>query len=384
MVEMTSRERVITALQHREPDRIPVDIGGGASTSIVVEGYERLKQHLGIFSETRVLNKVFRVARVDEPVLRGLGSDCFPLTLKSPVNWKPPPSEPGTFVDIWGIKWQEVYYEKGCFYYECVKSPLAEAGIEDLDIYPWPDPYDPGYTGGLAGEAKELFENTNYALIGDAGFKSFWELGYLLRGYDRLLMDVIINPVFVSRLLLKLLEINTLVTGRFLDAVGPYIQIFRTADDMAAQNGLLISPEIYRTLIKPVYKKYYDFIRSKTNAKIFYHSCGNVTDLLDDFIDNGLDIINPVQVSAMKDTSGLKKKYGDRLVFWGGIDTQHVLPKGSIEDVEEEVRRRIHDLGAGGGLVLAAVHNIQPDVPAQNIIAMAEAVKKYGRYPLCV
>jgi len=384
MVEMTSRERVIAALQHREPDRVPLDIGGGASTSIVVEGYELLKRGLGISSETRVLNKIFRVARLDEAVLKGLGSDCYPLTLKPSVNWKPPSSEPGSFVDIWGLKWREVYYEENCFYYECVDSPLKDADIDGLDAYPWPDPNDPGYTRGLADEAKELFESTDYALVGDAGFKSFWELGYLLRGYDRLLMDIIINPAFVSALLSKLLEINTVVTGRFLDAVGPYIQVFRTADDMATQNGLLISPESYRKLIKPIYKRYYDLIRLKTDAKIFYHSCGNVTDLLDVFIDNGLDIINPVQVSAMKNTAELKNKYGDRLVFWGGIDTQHVLLNGRVEDVEAEVRLRIRDLGPGGGYVAAAVHNIQPDVSPRNIIAMTEAVKKYGRYPLTV
>jgi len=195
-------------------------------------------------------------------------------------------------------------------------------------------------------------------------------------------MDLVINPDFVHALLGKLSEINLAATGRFLDIAGPFIQVFRTADDMATQKGPLLSPDMYRRFIKPLYRKYYNLIKSKTEAKIFYHSCGNVTDLLEDFIDNGLDIINPVQVSAMPDTASLKKRFGDRLVFWGGIDTQHVLPQGTVQDVEQEVRLRIRDLAPGGGFVLAAVHNIQPDVPPDNILAMADACRKYGSYPI--
>jgi len=382
MAKMTSRERIVRALNHEEPDRVPVDIGGGSSTSIVAEGYEKLKDHLGVSSETRMLNKVFRVARLDDEVLRMLGSDCYPIRVKSPENWVPLSSEPGSLIDIWGLHWKEIHYGGGCFYYEVMNSPLANAQIDDLERYPWPDPLDPGYTRGLAEEVEQLYENTEYALVGDGGFKSFWELGYLLRGYDRFLMDLVMNPDFVEALLSKLLEINVAATGRFLDTVGPYLQVFRTADDMATQKGPLMSPQMYRRFIKPVYKKYYHFIRSKTDAKIFYHSCGNVADLLNDFIDNGMDIINPVQVSAMPDTASLKERFGDRVVFWGGIDTQHVLPNGTVQEVEQEVRHRIRDLGPGGGFVLASVHNIQPDVPPRNIVAMTEAARKFGEYPL--
>jgi uroporphyrinogen decarboxylase len=218
--------------------------------------------------------------------------------------------------------------------------------------------------------------------MADGGFKSFWELGYMLRGLEQMLMDVVLNPEFVSALLAKLLEINLAATGRFLDKVGPYIQVIRTADDLATQKGPLMSPQTYRTLLKPVYKQYFDLIKSKTEAKIFYHSCGNVTQLIDDLVEIGVDILNPVQVSAMGDTSELKARFGDKVVFWGGIDTQHVLPHGSVEEVEAEVRRCIRDLAPGGGYVVAAVHNIQPDVPPENIIAMAVATRKYGTYPL--
>jgi uroporphyrinogen decarboxylase len=382
MTQMTPRQRVWAAINHQEPDRVPLDIGGGTSTSVLVEGYDRLKRHLGVSGETREMNKAFRIARLDEAVMQRLGSDCRPVTIKASAKWRPPQAEPGTFVDRWGITWRQASYDDGCYYWELYRHPLAEATIEDLDHYPWPDPHDPGFTAGLAEETRALYENTNYALMADGGFKSLWELGYYLRGLEQLLVDLLLNPEFVAALMDKLLEVNLVVTGRFLDAVGPYIQVIRSGDDLATQKGPLMSPRSFRTLLKPYYKKYFGFVRSKTRAKVFYHSCGNVVDLLDDLIEIGVEIINPVQVSAMGDTEVLKARFGDRVTFWGAVDTQHVLPLGSVADVEAEVRQRIRDLAPGGGYVVAAVHNIQPDVPPENIVAMAEATRKYGTYPL--
>lgn len=383
MAEMTSRERVQTALNHQEPDRVPLDIGGGASTTIVIEGYEQLKDSLGISGKTRIMNKVFRLARLDESVLKRLGSDCVPLGIKPPLNWTmPAPPSKDCFVDIWGITWHRAFYGNGCYYWELYRTPLAEASVADIERYPWPDPLDPGYTAGLADEAKELFESTDYAIMADSGFKSLWELGFMLRGLEQLLIDLIANPGFVEALMEKLLEINIAATGKFLDAVGPYIQIFRTADDIASQQTLLMSPETYRSLIKPFYKRYFDLVKSKTDAKIFYHSCGNVTKLIDELVDMGVDILNPVQVSAMVDTSELKARFGDKITFWGGIDSQKILPFGSVKEVENEVKQRIRDLAPGGGFVLAAVHNIQPDVSPENILAMADSTRKFGIYPI--
>ncbi|MDI7275221.1 MAG: uroporphyrinogen decarboxylase family protein [Anaerolineae bacterium] len=378
---MTSRERVQYALEHQEPDRVPFDVGSGSSTSIVIEGYDNLKRHLGVSGETQVLNKAFRVARLDEAVLKRLGSDLRPLAVRTPSRWTPPPSAPGTFVDMWGVTWKQAFYGPG-YYWEPVGHPLAEASIDDLERYPWPDPLDPGFTAGLAEEARSLYEGTSYALVGDSGFKSFWELGYLLRGFVQMLTDVMTDPEFVSALLAKLLEINLAGTGRFLEVAGPYIQVFRAGDDLATQAGPLVSPAAFSRFLKPIYARYFGFVKSRTDAKIFFHSCGNVTSLIDDLAEVGVDALNPVQVSAMGDTAALKARYGSKMSFWGGIDTQQVLPYGSPADVQAEVRRRIRDLAPGGGVVLAPVHNIQPDVPPENILAMADAVREFGTYPL--
>jgi len=379
---MTPRERMVAALNHQEPDLVPIDFGSGMSTSLVVEAYDNFKAVLGIPGETTVLSKLFRVTRLDEAAMLRLHSDCRPIQAKGPTRWTPPPTEPGTYIDVWGVKRRQVFYGDGAYYWELVSNPLADATVEDLDKYPWPDPLDPGFTAGLAEEVKRLHATTDFAIVGDSGFKSLWELGWALRGFERLLMDLALNPDFVHALMGKLLDINMAAIGRFLDEVGKYLQVFRTGDDLATQKGLLMSRATYRKILKPHYKKMFDFIKSKTDAKLFYHSCGNVTDVLDDLIEIGVEAINPVQVSALGDTAALKSRFGKKVSFWGGIDTQHALPHGSVKDVEAEVRLRIRDLGPGGGFVLGPVHNIQPDVPPENILMMADAARKFGAYPL--
>jgi uroporphyrinogen decarboxylase len=381
MAMMTPRERVLAALSHQEPDRVPLDIGGSCSTSIIADGYERLKLRLGVAGETRMLSSLFRIARLDESVLVALGSDCRPLVTGALANWTPLASEPGTLIDEWGITWKRADYGDGT-YWDIVHSPLAEATVDDIDRYPWPDPLDPGITAGLAEEARDLHEGTDFAVVADSRWQNHWELAWMLRGYEQLLMDLVDDPAFVQALMARLLEINKAATGRFLDLVGRHIDVLRTSDDLGTQRGLVMSPDTYRQLIKPYFKEYVRFCKEKTDAKIAFHSCGNVVDLIDDFVDVGVDVLNPVQVSALGDTAQLKARHGDRIAFWGGIDTQHVLPQGSEADVEEEVRRRIRDLAPGGGYMVASVHNIQPDVPVANILAMANAARTHGVYPI--
>jgi len=381
MADMTPRERVMAALRHEEPDRVPLDIGGGNSTSLLVETYENLKQYMGISAPTRIASKAFRIASLDDETMVRLGSDLRPVRLKPPKNWTPPPSEPGTFIDLWGIKWRRADYPAG-YYWELYEHPLANATISDLDSYPWPDPDDSGWFEGLAEEVRDLYENTPYALMGDFGFKGFWEIGYFLRGLEQSLIDIIRNQEFWHAYMEKLLELNCTFAKKFLEITGPYLAVLRTADDLATQNSLMMSPKTYREILKPYQKQLNEVIKRYTDATIFYHSCGNVTAAVGDLIEAGFEAINPVQVSAIPDPAELKAKYGDKLSFWGAIDTQHILPHGTPEDVREEVKLRIRQLGRGGGYIAAGVHNLNPDVPPENIIAMSEAVREFGKYPI--
>ncbi len=380
MFEMTPRERVTAALNHIEPDRVPLDIGGGQSTSLVVEAFENLQDYYGNPKvDAGYLSYAFRVARLDEKTLVNLGSDVRPITLRAPRNWKRPPSEPGTFIDELGIKWRQAHNETG-FYWEQLTYPLANASIGDLDSYPWPDPDDPGRYDGLEEEVKHLYEHTPYAILGDCGYKNHWEPVFLLLGFERALYSLLADPDFITALMEKFANINAAVTRRFLEITGPYLTAIRTSDDLATQSSLMMSPATYRKLIKPYHKRYFSLIKQYTDAKIFFHSCGNVVKLLDDLIDAGVEALNPVQVAAFQDPAAVKAVYGDRLSFWGGIDTQSVLPNGTPDEVREEVKLRIRQFAPGGGFVAASVHNIQSDVPPENIIAMSEAVREFGVY----
>lgn len=381
MAEMTSRERVEAALRHEEPDRVPLDIGGGNSTTLLVETYENLKNHVGLSAPERIMNKAFRSADLDEEIMIQLGSDVRSVRTKPPKHWTPPSSEPDTFIDGFGIKWRRANYPGG-YYWEVSDPPLAEANVSDLKTHPWPDPDDPGRYEGLAEEVKDTYNNTPYALMGDCVIKGFWEPMFLLRGVEQSLMDLVINKDFVHALMEILFDLNTAIARQFLEITGPYLSVFRTADDVAAQKSSLMSPDTYREMIKPYHQRFNAFVKQHTDAKIFYHSCGNVVQLLDELIDAGFEILNPVQVAAFDDPAAVKAAYGGRLTFWGGIDTQRVLPNGTPQEVQEEVKLRIQQFGPGGGFVAAAVHNMQPDIPPENILAMSEAVEAYGKYPI--
>lgn len=381
MAKMTSRERVQAALRHQERDRVPLDIGGGNSTTLLVETYENVKDYLGISAPTHIMSKAFRSAELDEETLVRLGSDVRPVRTKPPKNWTPPASEPGTFIDGFGVKRRQAFYPGG-YYWEITDPPLAHATISDLESFPLPDPDDPGRYEGLAREVHYLHHDTPYALMGDSVVKGFWEPFFMMRGVEQALMDLVINQEFVHAVMERLYELNAAVTRRFLEITGAYLSVFRTADDLATQKSPLMSPETYRNMIKPYHRRFNTFVKQHTDAKIFFHSCGNVVPLLDELIDAGFEVLNPVQVSAFDDPAGVKAKYGDRLMFWGGIDTQHVLPRGTPEEVREEVKLRIRQFGPGGGFVAAAVHNMQPDIPPENVLAMSKAVQQLGVYPI--
>jgi uroporphyrinogen decarboxylase len=381
VAEMTSRERVEAALCHAEPDRVPLDIGGGQSTSLVVEAYESFKSHIGLSAPERTLQEIYRVARLDEEVMVLLGSDVRPVILKPPRNWAPPPSEPGTTIDEFGVKWRQVPFTGG-FYWEVVESPLVEATISDLDSHPWPDPLDPGRYKGLAEEVECLYHDTPYALLGDCGFKNFFERCWSLLGMERALIDLVADQAFYRAVLDRLFELNVAATRRFLEITGPYLTAIRTSDDLATQDSLFMSPKTYRELIKPYHTRYLTLIKEWTDAKIFFHSCGNVVPLLDDLIEAGIEVLNPVQATTWDDPASVKARYGDRLSFWGGIDSQQVLPYGTPEEVREEVALRIQQFGRGGGYIAGSVHLMQADVPPRNVLALSEAVRKLGAYPI--
>jgi uroporphyrinogen decarboxylase len=378
---LTSRQRVQLSIGHKEPDRVPLILGGCTSTTIAVGAYQRLRKHLGLSEETiRFMSVPQQIVFVAEDVMQALEIDIRPVAEKPARNSSSYDPGDDSVTDEWGVVWKR---PKGGLYYDIVKSPLENAGIDDLGSHAWPDPLHPDRSAGIAEQARELFENSPYALYGNVPGNNIFERAWYMRGLENFMVDLLVNPEFARALMRKITDVHKARTRKFLDVCGKYLQIFRTGDDIASQNSLLVSHETYCEMIKPFQKEYFSLIKDHTDAKIIYHICGAVAPLIDDLMEIGVDILNPVQVSsAAIDPAGLKRKYGTGLSFCGAIDTQKVLPTGSPEDVEEEVRNRIRVLGPGGGYLLAAVHNIQSDVPAENIVAMFSAGKKYGNYPI--
>jgi uroporphyrinogen decarboxylase len=383
MLQMSHRQRLRAALDHREPDRIPVDFGTGGNTSPVPEVYAELCRLYGIECELNLVPHMMRLAKVDERILTDLDIDTRPIYMNPAPFTIRPCSEPGFFYDEWGVKWME-YLSNGVVYREVVENPLEHAMIADLESYPWwPDPTDPVRYQGLREKAEWMYSNTDFALIGCPAFNSVWERAYILCGFTRMLSALIEDVEFVHAVFRKITNIICASLEIFLNRAGPYIDVVKIGDDLGGQDNCLMSPITYRKTIMPYHQEIFRLIKQRSRAKVFLHTCGAITKLLPDLIDAGVEILNPVQVSARgMDTQFLKAEYGDRLVFWGAVDTQHVLPHGSVEDVQEEVKRRILHLGPGGGYVVAPVHNVQGDVPARNVIAMYRAALQYGVYPL--
>ena len=318
---------------------------------------------------------------MDEEALAWSGSDGRPLIPgPAPASLAHDVSA-DAYVDGWGSLWER---RPGAIYYEVVDSPIRTATIADLDRYPWPDLAHPGRFAGLRERAKAI-QDAGYAVVALSGVSPF-EQAYMSRGVEQWLLDLAGDPDFALALLRKITDLMKASVIRLLEEAGEYIDVLITGDDLGSQTATLISPRMYRRMIKPFHTEIYQEIKKRTKAKIFYHSDGNIYPLLGDLVEIGIDLLNPVQVNAgdMGDTARLKREFGDRLSFCGAIDTGWVLPHGTPEDVRAEVRRRIRDLGPGGGYILASVHCIQPDVPLENVIAMLDEAKIAGRYPLAL
>jgi len=378
---MKPRERVVKALEHKEPDRIPVDMGSPV-TSIHVKAYVRLKKYLGINEKNpRIIDNMQQIVEVDEPVLERFSVDIRHIHLKPAKKWQPLPD--GSYIDEWGIKYKT---SKGSFYYDMCEHPLANATLEDLDKYTWPDPDDPRRVEGLKKKAEELYYNTDYAIALNGFSECLFGLPSWLRGHAQFYMDLLVNRKFAEALLDRLLEYEIKLARNALREVGKYIQVVRVADDLGTEKGPIISPSLYREIIKPRQKKLYQFIKEHSGAKLLLHSCGSVYDLIPDFIEIGVDALNPIQVSARNmNTKKLKQEFGDKITFWGGgCDTQKILPFGTIDEIKEEVKRRIKDLAPGGGFIFAAVHNIQYDVSPEKICTLYDTALKFGKYPISI
>jgi uroporphyrinogen decarboxylase len=383
----TSRKRVETALSHHEPDRVPYDLGGSVLTGIHKQAYQRLRRHLGLpDASIETEDNKQQLATVHEDVKQRLGVDVYSLNPGKPHGFTQEQWAGGGYDkmrDEWGIEWWRP--QDGGLYFDMRVHPLANVeSVAELEPVRWPDPLDPGRYERMAERADELMNTRHLAYILGRNAPGIFEIALWLRGMENFYCDMVANVPLAEAILDKVCEIKMRYWERALGLVGENVMIVSEADDLASQDRLLVSPDLYRKLIKPRHTRLFAHIRKHavTDVKIFYHSCGAVRELIPDLIESGIDILNPVQVSAADmDTRALKRQFGRDLTFYGGgVDTQHVLPHGTPDEVRDEVRRRIDDLAPGGGFIFNTVHNIQADVPPENIMAMWETLQEHGRY----
>ena len=380
MATLSHRERVVKALNHEEPDRVPMDFGSTYVTTININAYPKLVKHLGVEEAPGAapMRARSQIATPSEAVLQHLDVDLRGMWF-GPSDQNPEKTvDDHSLYDEFGVFWTK----PAGGHYLAVESPFqrGEPSVADVERYPWPDPRDPGRTRGMLERARYLHEETDYAVVLSLPYGIVADCARL-RGYAEFFTDLVDNTAFAEALLDHMAELTSGMMIAALEQVGQYVDVALFPDDLGMQDMCLVSPAMYRRLLKPRHRKLVEAIKSCTKAKVLMHSDGSIYPIIGDLIDIGVDALNPVQVSARQmDTDVLKREFGENLTFWGAVDTHRVLPLGSPQDVEAEVKRRIGDLGAGGGYVVASVHNVQEEVPPENVVAMFAAAHKWGTY----
>ena len=384
---MTARERVLTAINHEQPDRIPLVIGVSNATGIKMKPYQGIKRLAGIQAPDNYMYDwpELGTAEIDEQTMLRLHSDVRGVLDLEPADILPARRDRDPHSDCfdsWGGGQMEI--TPGDWFPGI--HPLAEARtVEDLDNYPgWPDMNDPSRVAHVRETARRLAADNEFAIMATPWLLFPFERAHAMQGMEGFLLNMAMDPDFARALLEKIAGYCKQLMGHFLEELGDNVDIIKIGDDLGIQKGTMISPRMYRDIIKPVHADFIEFIKARTDAKVLFHSCGDVAPLIGDFIEIGVDILNPIQTSAgsISDLPALKRQYGDNIVFCGAIDTHRILPFGSVAEVRDEVKRVMQMLGPGGGYMVGAVHTVMNDVPPENVLAMVDAVKEFGEYPL--
>ena len=375
MVELSHRERVALAFNHQEPDRVPIDFFGNASM-MLDDAYFRLRDHLGLDDSVAPIRKRSTANYYDERILEIFDVDFRRLFLASSPDFFRHHAD-GSYSDPWHITWH-----KEGIYVNVGRSPLADLDIDGVAQYEWPDPSQIWNAEGLAEKAKYLYENTDYALVArNPVTYGILDRGCVLRGTAQFMMDMALEPELAQLIIDGILDVHLKVYDMFLAAVGPYVHMVETGDDLGAQDNLLISPATYRQFIKPAQTKLNTLIKERApQAKIFMHNDGALTKIIPDLIESGVEILNPVQPSAKgMESEGLKRAFGDQVIFHGGVDQKP--QEGTEEGIRAEVRRRIDAFAPGGGYILTTCNTIV-NAPPENVVALFDEARTYGRYPI--
>jgi uroporphyrinogen decarboxylase len=383
---MNSRQRLLTALAHQEPDRVPLDLGATQVTGIHRVAYQGVRWAYGLPTlEPVICDHIQGLALPDEDLITKLGVDVRGLFPLNSHNWGVTEQLEGeywVYHDEWGITHRRPYPDG--LYYSIWQVPLEWADLTAADIqnHPWPDFGAPWRIAGLREQA-EAYRADGYAVLLKDPFAGIFEMAQRIVGMENLLVMMATDQSLAGTLFNKLAELKLDFWEMALPGLADVVDVISQADDYGSQVSQIISPRMFRQQVKPHWQRVFDRLRELApQATLFFHSCGSVRPLIPDFIELGVQILNPVHINAKgMEPSALKRDFGDTLTFWGGgIDTQDALPNGTPQQVKDEVRRSIEALAPGGGYVFNTVHNIQADVPVENMVAMYEALGEVGVY----
>jgi len=377
---MNRRENFMKAVNFEEPERVPVDCS--THCGIMKQKFEELAKYYGVKDPECRLNIVGMCSTMDERVWKNFPIDVRTVLMNAPDNLVIEDISEDVFrVSDYGfaMKKAPLYNE----FYDAMAPLKDETAATVAGSKWWPDAYATGRLRGLKDQTKAMYEETDFVLKLETPTPGLMETTQRMRGLEQWMMDLASNEEFVNSFLDKVVEIQKEFYTVVLEEIGEYIQVVEMADDFGMQTAPQISPDMYRKYFKPRHKEVWDLIHNLTDAKLYLHSCGAVSELIDDWIEVGLDIIESLQPRAAgMDAERLKKKFGGRIVLWGGLDEQHLLPFGTPEEIDAEVKRIIEIFAPGGGYVFSPAHVLQPDQPLENIFAMWKAVEKYGKYPI--
>ncbi len=374
---MTSRERFHKAIHHEQPDRVPIDVGQDFHNGIHEVAYANLLKHLGETDEIRLYDQMQHLAVVKESVLNRLRADTRYVFANAPASFKLAKSPDGSWADEWGIRRKPCgYYDEACFH------PLAGCDLSAARSFRFPDPLDKTRFTGIRDKARHLHETTSFALIAGSPATLFYLTSELV-GFEEYLEKLLTDRIIIETLVDRMLEFWLEFFGPYLDALSEYVEMIWMGDDWGMQQGAIIPPKLFREIFVPRYRQFCSFVKKRAPVKIALHSCGSVAWALDDFAEAGIDVIHPLQGDAcgMGDPEMLKRRFGKQLAFYSNLCNQTTLPHGTPEQVRDDVIRKLRALAPGGGYIVSAGHNIQADVPPQNILALFDTAFQHGAYP---
>ena len=381
---MNCRERVLAALDHKEPDRVPLDFGG-RHTTLHLDAHQALMQHLGFSGPIPPIRSYHTYLVEPDPQLLNhferVTTLLFPKAPDSYIFSIDPATD--SYVDEWGTKY---YRPPDGYYYDIAAVPLPDAETEaDLKKYRWPDPVDPSRLTGLVEQAKVAHALGDKVLMMGSATPGLWEHSWYMFGIEKAFMNLAANQLLVEAFTERLLEWQIAYWNMTCDVLGSVLDLVQLNEDLGTQKGPMMSLATFRRIYKPRLTRLVESIRKQTKARIYLHSCGSIYQFIPDLIECGIQVLNPVQVNAKDMNSArLKREFGKDLTFWGGGCDPVVLQNGLPRDVVVEVKHRIHDLAPGGGFVFGSVHNLQAGVPPENIVALFDAAREFGDYPIRV